>query len=106
MDYWPAINSVIQGFNYVPYTNYEAMLNTGSGFAAGVTAWPVANLIAPGDANGVGFTYECVEGGGSVIQGQVYKIQTSVGLLDLNGDGSAPTGFRECPPWIFLPTAP
>jgi RHS repeat-associated protein len=95
MDYWPAINSILQGYNYVPYTNYEAMLNTGSGFA-GVTAWPVLNLIAPGDADGVGFTYECVEGGGTITQPGGYVIQTSVGLLDLNGD-SLPDRVQAMP---------
>jgi RHS repeat-associated protein len=74
MDYWAALDSIITGTPYTPYTNYEVQVNTGQGFS-GVKAWPVSTgPLAMSDVNSS--YYFCVESGGP-----------NVGLFDINGDG-------------------
>ena len=63
------------GYN-VPntFTNFEVMLNTGTGFATSATAWPVSD--GPADAGQWLNLYQCVESGG-----------VNSGFFDINGDG-------------------
>ena len=69
-DYWGTYyNSAI------PYTNYDVMMNAGTGFVA-VATWPVSDGPTNAKANGDLSLYQCVESGG-----------VNVGLFDINGDG-------------------
>jgi RHS repeat-associated protein len=67
-DYWETYAT-----NGTPYTNYDVMLNAGTGFVA-MAAWPVSDgpAAAGTDLN----LYQCVESGG-----------VDVGFFDINGDG-------------------
>jgi RHS repeat-associated protein len=59
----------------IPYTNYEVMMNAGTGFVA-VAMWPVSDGPTNAKANNQLSLYQCVESGG-----------VNTGFYDINGDG-------------------
>jgi len=67
-DYWGTY--AISG---TPYTNFDVMLNNGTGFVA-VASWPVSD--GPAAAGTDLDLYQCIESGG-----------VNVGFFDINGDG-------------------